>query len=49
MLDTINGDVWHVQWSQESSKRGIMPIPDFVIAYPKNHLQIEGQCVDAVS
>ncbi|MDE6118256.1 MAG: hypothetical protein K2F82_00130 [Muribaculaceae bacterium] len=26
MLDTINGDVWHVQWSQESSKRGIMPI-----------------------
>ena len=23
--------------------------PDFVIAYPKNHLQIKGQCVDAVS
>ena len=24
-------------------------LPDFVIAYPKNHLQIKGQCVDAVS
>lgn len=26
LLDTINGDVWHVQWSQERSKRGIIPI-----------------------
>lgn len=26
LLDTINGDVWHVQWSQEADKRGIIPI-----------------------
>ena len=26
LLDTINGDVWHVQWSQEPGERGIMPI-----------------------
>lgn len=26
LLDTMNGDVWHVQWSQEASKRGIFPI-----------------------
>ena len=27
----------------------LQSFPDFVIAYPKNHLQIKGQCVDAVS
>lgn len=26
LLDTINGDVWHVQWSQNASNRGIIPI-----------------------
>lgn len=26
LLDTINGDVWHVQWSQEAENRGIIPI-----------------------
>lgn len=26
LLDTINGDVWHVQWSQDASNRGIIPI-----------------------
>lgn len=26
LLDTMNGDVWHVQWSQEASNRGIIPI-----------------------
>lgn len=26
LLDTINGDVWHVQWSQEADNRGIIPI-----------------------
>lgn len=26
LLDTINGDVWHVQWSQDSNNRGIIPI-----------------------
>lgn len=26
LLDTINGDVWHVQWSQEVENRGIIPI-----------------------
>ena len=26
LLDTINGDVWHVQWSQEANNRGIIPI-----------------------
>lgn len=26
LLDTINGDVWHVQWSQEALNRGIIPI-----------------------
>ena len=26
LLDTVNGDVWHVQWSQEASNRGIIPI-----------------------
>ncbi len=26
LLDTINGNVWHVQWSQEANNRGIIPI-----------------------
>lgn len=26
LLDTVNGDVWHVQWSQDAEKRGIIPI-----------------------
>lgn len=26
LLDTVNGDVWHVQWSQEPKNRGIIPI-----------------------
>ncbi len=26
LLDTVNGDVWHVQWSQEAENRGIIPI-----------------------
>lgn len=26
LLDTINGDTYHVQWSQEASKRGIIKI-----------------------
>lgn len=26
LLDTINGDVWHVQWSQDAYNRGIIPI-----------------------
>lgn len=26
LLDTINGDVWHVQWSQEADNRVIIPI-----------------------
>lgn len=26
LLDTINGDVWHVQWSQDADKRWIIPI-----------------------
>ena len=26
LLDTINGDVWHVQWSQKAENRGIIPI-----------------------
>ncbi len=26
LLDTIYGDVWHVQWSQEADNRGIIPI-----------------------
>lgn len=26
LLDTINGNVWHVQWSQDANKRGIIPI-----------------------
>lgn len=26
LLDTINGDVWHVQWSQEAENRGLFPI-----------------------
>lgn len=26
LLDTINGDVWHVQWSQEPENRGLIPI-----------------------
>lgn len=26
LLDTVNGDVWHVQWSQDASDRGIIPI-----------------------
>lgn len=30
LLDTINGDVWHVQWSQEPSNRGIIPIKTLI-------------------
>lgn len=26
LLDTINGDTWHVQWSQDVKKRHIIPI-----------------------
>ena len=26
LLDTVTGKVWHVQWSQEPSNRGIIPI-----------------------
>lgn len=26
LLDTINGDVWHVQWSQKADNRCIIPI-----------------------
>lgn len=26
LLDTINGDVWHIQWSQDIDKRAIIPI-----------------------
>lgn len=26
LLDTINGDVWHVQWSQDADKRGLFHI-----------------------
>lgn len=26
LLDTVNGNVWHVQWSQKSSERVIIPI-----------------------
>lgn len=26
LLDTINGNVWHVQWSQEANNRMIIPI-----------------------
>lgn len=26
LLDTINGDTWHVQWSQDADKRMIIPI-----------------------
>lgn len=26
LLDTVNGNVWHVQWSQEPDNRGIFPI-----------------------
>lgn len=26
LLDTINGDVWHVQWSLEADNRVIIPI-----------------------
>ncbi len=26
LLDTVNGDVWHVQWSQDAENRGIIPI-----------------------
>lgn len=26
LLDTVNGDVWHVQWSQDAINRGIIPI-----------------------
>ena len=25
LLDTINGNVWHVQWSQDSEKRFLIP------------------------
>lgn len=30
LLDTINGDVWHVQWSQDASNRGIIPIKSLI-------------------
>lgn len=30
LLDTINGDVWHVQWSQETDNRGIIPIRSII-------------------
>lgn len=26
LLDTVNGDTWHVQWSQDPDKRMIIPI-----------------------
>lgn len=26
LLDTVNGKVWHVQWSQDANNRGIIPI-----------------------
>ena len=26
LLDTVNGDVWHVQWSQDPMKRGVYKI-----------------------
>lgn len=26
LLDTVNGDVWHVQWSQDPDKRGLFKI-----------------------
>lgn len=26
LLDTVNGDVWHVQWSQNAKDRCIIPI-----------------------
>lgn len=26
LLDTVNGDVWHVQWSQDATTRGLIPI-----------------------
>ena len=26
LLDTLNGDVWHVQWSQDPENRGLIPI-----------------------
>lgn len=26
LLDTVNGNVWHVQWSQEAENRSIIPI-----------------------
>lgn len=30
LLDTVNGDVWHVQWSQDPMKRGIYKIKTVV-------------------
>lgn len=30
LLDTVNGDVWHVQWSQDASNRGIIPIKSLI-------------------
>ena len=30
LLDTINGGVWHVQWSQDASNRGIIPIKSLI-------------------
>ena len=29
LLDTVNGGVWHVQWSQDAEKRGVFPIYSF--------------------
>ncbi len=26
LLDTLNGNVWHVQWSMDAKERGIIPI-----------------------
>lgn len=31
LLDTVNGDVWHVQWSQNPLKRGIYQIESFTL------------------
>lgn len=30
LLDTVNGDVWHVQWSQDAYSRGIIPIKSLI-------------------
>lgn len=30
LLDTLNGDVWHVQWSHDVSNRVIIPIKSLI-------------------